>query len=99
MYTIAEFEGTIYETMSHFGVTKDVVWKIKNNVTWKDEFNIKKPKKHINKLKEEDVIDIYTSDLSGVVMAKKYNISPNTVYDIRKKRIWKNITDKIDKGE
>lgn len=96
---IAEFEGTIHEIMSHFGVTKDVVWKIKNNVTWKDEFNIKKPKKHINKLKEEDVIDIYTSDLSGVVIAKKYNISPNTVYDIRKKRIWKNITDKIDKGE
>ncbi len=42
-------------------------------------------------LKKEDIIDIYTSNLKGVDIAKKYNISPNTVYDIRKKRIWNSL--------
>lgn len=94
---IAEAEGTVIEISKKYNVGYDVVQKIKNNITWKNEFNIVKPKKHIKKLTKEDVIDIYTSTLNGTEIAKKYNISPNTVYDIRKKRTWTIITGEIDK--
>lgn len=94
---IAEAEGTIMGISKKYNVGCDTVRRIKNNISWKNEFNIVKPKKCIKKLTKEDVIDIYTSSLNGVNIAKKYNISPNTVYDIRKKRIWTIITDEIDK--
>ena len=94
---IAEAEGTIIEISKKYNVSYDVVYRIKNNISWKNEFNIVKSKKHIKKLTKENVIDIYTSTLNGKEIAKKYNISPNTVYDIRKKRIWTIITDEIDK--
>ena len=95
---IAECEGTIIEISRKYNITYNVVWKIKNGVSWKNEFNTVKPKKVKKKLEEKDVIDIYTSSLKGREIARLYNISPNTVYDIRKKRIWVELTDKIDGG-
>ena len=92
---IAECNDTIKNIMKLFNVSYDIVWKIKNNITWKNEFNIAPLIEFKQKLSESDVIDIYTSKESGTIIAKKYNISPNTVYDIRKKRTWTHITNKI----
>lgn len=95
---IAKEYGTAKEIAKKFNVSEIVVYNIKNGDTWnaytKDILIPLSKKKKLNK---EDVIDIYTSSLNGAEIAKKYNISPNTVYDIRKKRIWTIITDEIDK--
>ena len=37
---IAECEDTIKNIMHKYQVSYDIVWKIKNNITWKDEFDI-----------------------------------------------------------
>lgn len=45
--------------------------------------------KHGNsKLKLDQVIDIKTSKLSGVELARKYNVATTTVCDIRRGRSW-----------
>ena len=96
---IAECHDTIKNIMDEYNVSYDVVFKIKNNITWKNEFNITPLVECGRKLNKYDVINIYTSELSGIEIAKLYGISPNTVYDIRKKRIWRKITDEISQGE
>lgn len=94
---IAKYDGTVKEICEKFNVSSDIVNHIKNGSSWYEYTkDVLVPLSGRKKLKKEDIIDIYTSNLKGVDIAKKYNISPNTVYDIRKKRIWKKITDEID---
>ena len=95
---IAEDTSTREEICKKYNVSKDIVNKIKSGKTWKD-FEVKKSKKKINKLNEEQVKTIYLSSKKGNEIAREFGISPNTVYDIKHKRIWKKITDKIDKEE
>lgn len=45
----------------------------------------------MSRLKLEQVIDIKTSKDSGIVLAKKYGISPTTVCDIRRGRSWTHV--------
>nr|DAZ78894.1 MAG TPA: endonuclease [Caudoviricetes sp.] len=97
---IAKEYGTAKEISDKFNISKNIVYHIKNGDTWSEYTkDVLIPVSGKYKLNKEDVIDIYTSNLKGTDIAKKYGLSPNTVYDIRKKRIWTNITDKIDKGE
>ena len=48
-------------------------------------------KHHLVKLTIEQVIEIRNSNERGVDLARKFNISPNTVVSIRKGRTWKDI--------
>lgn len=96
---IAKEYGTAKEIAKKFNVSETVVYHVKNGDTWNEYTkDVLTPLSKKKKLNKEDIIDIYTSSLNGAKISKKYNISPNTVYDIRNKRIWLNITDKIDKG-
>lgn len=45
----------------------------------------------MSKLTEEAVLDIRGSQLSGVALAKLYGVSPTTICDVRKRRIWNHI--------
>ena len=49
-----------------------------------------------NKLKENDVIEIYLSKEKNSVLAKKYNVSKTNIIYIKKKKQWKWLTDKLD---
>lgn len=49
-------------------------------------------------LKDEQVVDIYTSDKSRLYMAKKYNISRHNVSNIRGDNSWTHITKNLIKG-
>lgn len=44
-----------------------------------------------HKLTEKQILDIRSSNKSGVVLAKKYNISTTNISDIRNYKIWKHI--------
>ena len=45
----------------------------------------------MSKLTEMAVLDIRDSKLSGVELARKYEVSPTTICDVRKRRIWDHI--------
>ncbi len=45
-----------------------------------------------SKLTTAAVIEIRTSNLSGTELAKKFGVTPTTVCDVRKRRIWNHIT-------
>ena len=49
-----------------------------------------------NKLKENDVIEIYLSKEKNSVLAKKYNVSKTNIIYIKKKKQWKWLTDKLN---
>lgn len=45
----------------------------------------------MSKLNVNAVLEIRSSQLSGVELAKKFGITPTTVCDVRKRRIWKHV--------
>lgn len=47
---------------------------------------------NFSKLKNEEVIDIYNSSLSGVELAKKYNVSKSCIGNIRNGKTWIHLT-------
>jgi DNA invertase Pin-like site-specific DNA recombinase len=47
-------------------------------------------------LDEAEVIQIYKSRLSMRKIAKTFNISHSTVFAIKHKQVWKQVTDKVD---
>lgn len=49
-------------------------------------------------LKNEQVIDIYTSNKSRLYMSEKYNVSKHTVSNIRGDNTWTHVTRKLVKG-
>ena len=49
-----------------------------------------------SKLKEEQVKDIYFSNLSNNKLAKKYGVSKVTICFIKNKQMWKHYTDTLD---
>lgn len=55
-------------------------------------------KQNISILKNEQVIDIYTSDKSRLYIAKKYNVSKHTISNIRGDYTWTHITKDLIKG-
>ena len=48
-----------------------------------------------SKLKEADVIDIYTSDLSNTELANKYKMSDSNISKIKNKITWKHVTEDL----
>ncbi len=53
----------------------------------------------LSKLSEEDVINIFLSDGSNRVLAKKYNVTDVAVSCIRHRKTWTHITDKLNEGD
>lgn len=49
-----------------------------------------------NKLSEEDVKNIYSSDKGYKTLGKQYNVSSTTIMLIKKKLMWKWLTDTLD---
>lgn len=63
-------------------------------------FNIDKGEKNtMSKLKEQDVIDIYASDDSGSSLSKKYGVSRQTIFLIKKGQRWRWLTEVLDEEE
>lgn len=58
--------------------------------------NVIGTKNKFSKLSEEDVKEIYFSNLSYRKLSKKYSVSITTISDIKHKIIWKWFTDKLD---
>lgn len=50
------------------------------------------------KLDEEDVIEIFTSDLSQTLLAQKFGMSQGGINHIKTGRTWSHITRGLDKG-
>lgn len=59
---------------------------------------IRGTKNKSNKLNEQQVVEIFTSNLSNRKLAKKYNVSSTNIRNIKKKKQWKWLTDKINIG-
>jgi hypothetical protein len=58
----------------------------------RDRQGVSKGEEHgMSKLTSDAVLEIRTSNESGVVLARKFGITPTTVCDVRKRRIWKHI--------
>lgn len=49
-----------------------------------------------NKLKENEVKEIYLSDLGYTTLSKKYNVSKTNIRYIKNKKQWKWLTDTLD---
>ena len=49
-----------------------------------------------NKLKENEVKEIYLSKDKNSILSKKYNVSRTNIIHIKKKRQWKWLTDTLD---
>lgn len=86
------------EIAEQFGVTASTISDIKNRYSWAhiDAEPVKakrvSPRKGVSdKVTPEIVRDIRTSELSGKELAAKYNISPQQVCGIRKRRAWAHI--------
>lgn len=47
-------------------------------------------------LDESEVIQIYKSKSSVRALAKRFNISPSTVHNIKTKKAWSHLTNEID---
>lgn len=48
---------------------------------------------------EEDVVDVYTTKMGVSAYMRKTGFDRNFYYNVRGKKTWKWLTDKIDKGE
>lgn len=62
----------------------------------KNNFKINGIKNGSNKLTEEEVKEIYLSDLGCTTLSKKYNVSKTNIRYIKNKRQWKWLTDTLD---
>ncbi len=51
--------------------------------------------RHCSKLKEEDVVHIFTSEEKAKDLAKLFSVNEEAIYDIRKGRSWAWLTNKI----
>jgi hypothetical protein len=82
-----------------YGISAGTVNDIKRRKSWAhlDVENVVRPKRESpmkgrsDKLNEDAVRDIRTSTLSGLELAAKYEISPQQVCGIRKRRAWKHV--------
>jgi len=91
-----------------YKVTRRVIYDIINKNTWKSitkDFPVINRTKHYgrlfgdknvnNKLDEKNILEIYLSKEKSKFLAEKYNISISTINDIRNRRTWKWLTNKI----
>ena len=62
----------------------------------KNNFKINGIKNGSNKLTEEEVKEIYLSDLGYTTLSKKYNVSKTNIRYIKNKQQWKWLTDTFD---
>jgi uncharacterized protein YjcR len=84
---------------SEYGIAAGSVSDIKRRKSWAhlDVENVVKSKRtspmkgKSSKLNEDAVRDIRSSTLSGLELAVKYDISPQQVCGIRKRRAWKHV--------
>ena len=70
---------------------------INRNRNYKGEHKTIQGEKNVNhKLTEQQVIEIYLSNLSTYKLAEIYNVSKTNIAFIKNKKQWKWLTDKID---
>ena len=62
----------------------------------KNNFKINGIKNGSNKLTEEEIKEIYLSDLGYTTLSKKYNVSKTNIRYIKNKQQWKWLTDTFD---
>ena len=48
-------------------------------------------KNYSAKLKKDNIIEIRSSEMSNLLLSKQFNVSPSTIYKIKKKLAWKHI--------
>jgi hypothetical protein len=51
-----------------------------------------------SKLKENMIVQLYTEDGCLAAIAAKYEVSYSALYDIRRQRAWKHLTEKLRRG-
>jgi hypothetical protein len=86
-----------------FNVTMQTIYVINNRKTWKhvmpkkDRIIIDRQPKgeqhYLSKLTEAQVKEILKSTEKNITLAKIYKVAPPTIYDIKKRKTWKHITD------
>ena len=74
-------------------MAKEVVWTKIILETFLEESGIKNGS---NKLTEEEVKEIYLSNLGCTTLSKKYNVSKTNIRYIKNKQQWKWLTDTFD---
>lgn len=56
---------------------------------------VKGEKSGMSKLKDEDVVEIYKTKTDALELSKKFNVTRETIYSIRRGQTWKHITKNI----
>lgn len=87
------------EIASDYGVAASTITSLKNNVSWRHlSAPISKGRNRgahrrgaSEKLTAQDVREIRLSSKPGTVLAKTYDVSSQTICDIRRRRSWKHI--------
>lgn len=82
-----------FEIGTQLDNVRDMV--VRNRVHKGSNDKVKGVKNGLNKLTEQEVIEIYTSTLSYKKLSKKYNVSTTNVFFIKKQKQWKWLTNKI----
>ena len=78
-------------------VTRTIIRRKSNGKSkGKNNFKINGIKNGSNKLTEEEVKEIYLSDLGCTTLSKKYNVSKTNIRYIKNKQQWKWLTDTFD---
>lgn len=89
---IAKDNRSITEIAKDYNIHHSTVSRIKNNSTYK-VINKEIEKRHCGKkLDKEKVLKIYNSNTSVLDLAKEYNVSARTIYEIKEGRTWSKIT-------
>jgi hypothetical protein len=94
-------DDTTTKIAEKFGVTDRNIRHIKSRRTWKLVKNVQVSASNreyasgegngFSKLREDDVIFILRSDMSGPDLAKKFGVTRQNIYHIKKRKIWKHV--------
>lgn len=84
-----------------YGVAASTIGSIKQKKSWKSlevtevvkapRVGMRGERQWSTRLSEDDVREIRSSNLSGKELAEKFELSPQAICDIRKKRSWKHV--------
>lgn len=73
--------------------------KVRNRFYRGPKIKIRGSKNGSNKLTEQQVKEIYLSNLSSYKLAKMYNVSKSNILLIKNKKQWKWLTDELNKEQ
>ena len=80
-----------------YNVNRTTVWRIKKGLHYSDvTSHLENKNDKYRRVDRLDVIDIYLDEREVSEISKEYNISNQTVWNIKSKRTYKEITDEID---